>query len=93
MLAIFVAMICGVVVGPLPPAPTTLVAVAIALLTKTVTFAEGLKAFTAHRTSSVLLFALLPLICLRHAAATFRVLPSPPTPQRQSLEEPQSHEH
>ncbi|CAK0900852.1 unnamed protein product, partial [Prorocentrum cordatum] len=46
MLAIFVAMICGVVLGPLPPAPTTLVALAVALLTKTVTFAEGLTAFT-----------------------------------------------
>lgn len=55
MLAIFVAMICAVVVGPLPPAPTTLVAVAIALLTKTVTFAEGLKAFTDEVVWMVLL--------------------------------------
>lgn len=55
MLAIFVAMICGVVLGPLPPAPTTLVAVGIALLTGTVTFAEGLKAFTDEVVWMVLL--------------------------------------
>merc|ERR1719222_543314 len=46
MLAIFVAMICGVVTGPLPPAGTTLVALAVAVVTNTVTFAEGLRSFT-----------------------------------------------
>lgn len=46
MLAIFVAMICGVVTGPLPPAGVTLVALAVAVATGTVTFAEGLRAFT-----------------------------------------------
>lgn len=46
MLAIFIAMICGVVMGPLPPAGTTLVALAAAVFTGTVTFAEGLRAFT-----------------------------------------------
>lgn len=46
MLAIFVAMICGVVFLPLPPAGVTLVATSVALFTGTVTFQEGLKAFT-----------------------------------------------
>jgi len=46
MLAIFIAMICGVVTGPLPPAGTTLVALAVAVVTDTITFAEGLRAFT-----------------------------------------------
>lgn len=39
-------MICGVVTGPLPPAGVTLVALAVAVATGTVTFAEGLRAFT-----------------------------------------------
>merc|ERR1719188_395669 len=55
MLAIFVAMICGVVVGPLPPAPTTIVALAMAVITKTITFAEGMKAFTDEVVWMVLL--------------------------------------
>lgn len=46
MLAIFVAMICGVVTTPLPPAGTTVVALSIAVLSNTITFAEGLRAFT-----------------------------------------------
>jgi len=46
MLAIFVGMICGVVTGPLPPAGVTVVALAVAVFTGTVTFQEGLKAFT-----------------------------------------------
>mmetsp|Transcript_23064 Transcript_23064/g.41662 ORF Transcript_23064/g.41662 Transcript_23064/m.41662 type:complete len:558 (+) Transcript_23064:39-1712(+) len=46
MLSIFVAMICAVVTGPLPPAGVTIVALSIAVFTGTVTFAEGLRAFT-----------------------------------------------
>lgn len=46
MLAIFVSMICGVVIAPLPPSGVTLVALAAAVATNTVTFAEGLAAFT-----------------------------------------------
>ncbi|CAJ1333935.1 unnamed protein product [Effrenium voratum] len=46
MLAIFVAMIVAVVVGPLPPAAVAVVAVSAAVFTGTVSLAQGLKAFT-----------------------------------------------
>lgn len=46
MLAIFVAMICGVVLEPLSPAGVTVVAVAIAVGSGTVSFADSLRAFT-----------------------------------------------
>eukprot|EP00931_Biecheleriopsis_adriatica_P033949 TRINITY_DN19666_c0_g1_i1.p1 TRINITY_DN19666_c0_g1~~TRINITY_DN19666_c0_g1_i1.p1 ORF type:complete len:551 (-),score=111.13 TRINITY_DN19666_c0_g1_i1:123-1775(-) len=46
MLAIFVSMICAVVLGPLPPAGVTVCALAVAVFTGTVSFAEGLRAFT-----------------------------------------------
>jgi len=46
MLSIFVAMICGVVTSPLPPAGVTLVAMTAAVGTGTISFAEGMQAFT-----------------------------------------------
>ncbi|OLP86936.1 Dicarboxylate transporter 2.1, chloroplastic [Symbiodinium microadriaticum] len=46
MLAIFVAMIVGVVTGPMPPAAVAIAAVSTAVVTGTVTLAQGLKAFT-----------------------------------------------
>lgn len=46
MLAIFAAMICGVVLTPLETPAVTTLALAVAVATKTVTFAEGLHAFT-----------------------------------------------
>jgi len=55
MLAIFVAMICGVVIGPLPPAGVTTVTLAIAVFTNTVSFQEGLRAFTDEVVWMVLL--------------------------------------
>eukprot|EP00933_Yihiella_yeosuensis_P071976 TRINITY_DN80239_c0_g1_i1.p1 TRINITY_DN80239_c0_g1~~TRINITY_DN80239_c0_g1_i1.p1 ORF type:complete len:568 (+),score=106.73 TRINITY_DN80239_c0_g1_i1:68-1771(+) len=46
MMSIFVAMIFAVVTGPLEPAGVTVVALATAVFTGTVTWAEGLNAFT-----------------------------------------------
>lgn len=46
MLAIFTAMILGVVTDPLPTAATTVVTLALAVFTGTCEFADGVKAFT-----------------------------------------------
>eukprot|EP00434_Breviolum_minutum_P004858 symbB.v1.2.004285.t1/scaffold220.1/size262620/9 len=46
MLSIFVSMILGVVLGPLPTAATTVVAMSVVVVTGTATLAQGLKAFT-----------------------------------------------
>lgn len=46
MLSIFVSMILAVVLRPLPPAATTIVALSAVVFTGTATLAQGLKAFT-----------------------------------------------
>jgi DASS family divalent anion:Na+ symporter len=46
LLAIFVATVIGVVVKPLPLGATTLIAVAVALVTRTLTLAEALSGFS-----------------------------------------------
>lgn len=45
-LALFVATVCGIVTGPLPPPGVAFSALAVGLLTGTLTFAEGVAAFT-----------------------------------------------
>mmetsp|Transcript_24516 Transcript_24516/g.77159 ORF Transcript_24516/g.77159 Transcript_24516/m.77159 type:complete len:439 (-) Transcript_24516:51-1367(-) len=46
MLAIFVATICGIVTGPLPPPGVALCGLTLGVLTGTLTFAQGMAAFT-----------------------------------------------
>lgn len=46
MLSIFVATICGIVTGPLPPPGVALCGLTLGVLSGTLTFAQGMAAFT-----------------------------------------------
>lgn len=46
ILALFASTICGIVTGPLPPPGVTFIALVVGILTGTLTFAQGVAAFT-----------------------------------------------